>query len=657
VGVVHGNIRSDCMENNEILERLRGYNFFKINFKYEYEERLEKFLILASKTNKFQLENGNLLNYEIIKKLLKKKNVRMVRDIEAFRKLKLQEIVKENLTIIKWRILDDLNAIFREDNLKFSFNKNSSDEIIEEQSSNLDKTKIENHLEVLRYYYFNKVKTGLVEEYEDRLGRLLLLAKKSKSIKFIDENKEEQELNYETVVSLIEKKGLTLQMSKIKFNQNSSLSMDSYLATSETYKNRIIKDLNKIFEDENITFELIKQDEEKPVTFDKLTITERLEKYKIPIDSTGVFEIYRETLEKFLIAVAKTHLFILKKTKEELTYPIIKNLLSKKCLVMKSDKFDFSLKKLSNISQFMSDNLNSLKEDILKDLNTIFDKEDIEFSIIEKSEENIVKEIKEQNVIEEKYSNKEDNKELNKESYVDKENKLEYFVSLLKKYPFRNVRMGLNKEYADRLEKLFILSGKSKMIMVKNTKQLIDYEISLSLLKKKGLKMQSDKRTFINGNLSDSTLNRLKTQKYDIVNDLNIIYKNEEIEFCLVNEMDNSVHKTPKNEVKNQIELSDKSNMDLLQEIASLKECIDKINEELVTYKEHFSEQNNNNFTKIDIEIPNFIKNMDNYDVISVRGNKEYYEKFKRFASLHGIPICHLMNYLFYYAMEKLGRE
>ena len=645
------------MENNEILERLRGYNFFKINFKYEYEERLEKFLILASKTNKFQLENGNLLNYEIIKKLLKKKNVRMVRDIEAFRKLKLQEIVKENLATIKWRILDDLNAIFREDNLKFSFNKNFSDEIIEEQPSNLDKTKIENHLEILRYYYFNKVKTGLVEEYEDRLGRLLLLAKKSKSIKFIDEDKEEQELNYETVVSLIEKKGLTLQMSKIKFNQNSSLSMDSYLATSESYRNRIAKDLNKIFEEENITFELIKQEEEKPVTFDKLTITERLEKYKIPIDSTGVFEIYRETLEKFLIAVAKTHLFILKKAKEELTYPIIKNLLSKKCLVMKSDKFDFSLKKISNISQFMSNNLNSLKEDILKDLNTIFDKEDIEFSIIEKTEENVMKEVKEENIVEEKYSNKEDNKELNKESYVDKENKLEYFVSLLKKYPFRNVRMGLNKEYADRLEKLFILSGKSKMIMVKNTKQLIDYEISLSLLKKKGLKMQSDKRTFINGNLSDSTLNRLKTQKYEIIKDLNIIYKNEEIEFCLVDEIDNSIPNTPKNEIKNQVELSDKSNIDLLQEIASLKESMDKIKEELVTYKEHFSEQNSDNFTKIDIEIPDFIKNMDNYDVITVRGNKEYYKKFKRFASLHGIPVCHLMNYLFYYAMEKLGRE
>jgi hypothetical protein len=644
------------MENNEILERLRGYNFFKINFKYEYEERLEKFLILASKTNKFQLENGNLLNYEIIKKLLKKKNVRMVRDIEAFRKLKLQEIVKENLATIKWRILDDLNAIFREDNLKFSFNKNSSDEIIEEQPSNLDKTKIENHLEVLRYYYFNKVKTGLVEEYEDRLGRLLLLAKKSKSIKFIDEDKEEQELNYETVVSLMEKKGLTLQMSKIKFNQNSSLSMDSYLATSESYRNRIAKDLNKIFEDENITFELIKQEEEKPVTFDKLTITERLEKYKIPVDSTGIFEIYRETLEKFLIAVAKTHLFILKKTKEELTYPIIKNLLSKKCLVMKSDKFDFSLKKLSNISQFMSNNLNSLKEDILKDLNIIFDKEDIEFSIIEKLEENIEKETKEQNVVEEKYNNKEFKKENNEESNIDEENKLEYFVSLLKKYPFRNVRMGLNKEYADRLEKLLIFSGKSKMIMVKNLKQLIDYEVALSLLKKKGLKMQSDKRTFINGHLSDSGLNRLKTQKYDIVNDLNIIYKNEDIEFCLVDEIDNFIPKTLKNEIKDKNELTEKSNIDLIQEIALLKESMNEI-KELVKNKENSYEQSEDNFTKIDIEIPDFIKNMDNYDVISVRGNKEYYEKFKRFASLHGIPICHLMNYLFYYAMEKLGRE
>ena len=61
------------MENIEILERLRGYDFFRINLKYEYEERLEKFLILASKINKFQLENGNFLNYEIIKKLLKKK--------------------------------------------------------------------------------------------------------------------------------------------------------------------------------------------------------------------------------------------------------------------------------------------------------------------------------------------------------------------------------------------------------------------------------------------------------------------------------------------------------------------------------------------------------------------------------------------------------
>lgn len=263
-----------------------------------------------------------------------------------------------------------------------------------------------------------------------------------------------------------------------------------------------------------------------------------------------------------------------------------------------------------------------------------------------------MQELKEQNVVEEKYSNK----ELKKENNIDEENKLEYFVSLLKKYPFRNVRMGLNKEYADRLEKLLIFSGKSKMIMVKNLKQLIDYEVALSLLKKKGLKMQSDKRTFINGHLSDSGLNRLKTQKYDIVNDLNIIYKNEDIEFCLVDEIDNFIPKTLKNEIKDKNELTEKSNIDLIQEIALLKESMNEI-KELVKNKENSYEQSEDNFTKIDIEIPDFIKNMDNYDVISVRGNKEYYEKFKRFASLHGIPICHLMNYLFYYAMEKLGRE
>lgn len=342
------------MENIEILERLRGYDFFRINLKYEYEERLEKFLILASKINKFQLENGNLLNYEIIKKLLKKKNLRMVRDESAFRKLKLQEIVKENISTMKWRILDDLNAIFREDNIKFCFNKNSSNDLIEEPHKEFDKAKIENYLKILRFYTFNKVKTGLFEEYEDRLGRLLLLAKKSKAIKFIDENKEEQELNYETVVSLMEKKDLSLQMSRIKFKQNSSFSSNSYLATSESYKKRIINDLNTIFKEENIIFELDeskgKEVIEDEVPKKKQTISERLEKYKIPLLSTGTFARYRENLEKFLMAVAKTHLFMKKKAKEPLTYPVIKELLSKKTLVMQTDKFEFSLKKLSTIS-------------------------------------------------------------------------------------------------------------------------------------------------------------------------------------------------------------------------------------------------------------------------------------------------------------------
>ena len=39
------------------------------------------------------------------------------------------------------------------------------------------------------------------------------------------------------------------------------------------------------------------------------------------------------------------------------------------------------------------------------------------------------------------------------------------------------------------------------------------------------------------------------------------------------------------------------------------------------------------------------------------RGSKEYFQKFKRFAILNDVPINLLVNYLFYYAMEELGKK
>lgn len=665
------------MENIEILERLRGYDFFRINLKYEYEERLEKFLILASKINKFQLENGNFLNYEIIKKLLKKKNVRMVRDESAFRKLKLQEIVKENISTIKWRILDDLNAIFREDNIKFCFNKNFSDEQIEEQPKEFDKVKIENFLKILRFYTFNKVKTDLFEEYEDRLGRLLLLAKKSKSIKFIDENKEEQELNYETVVSLMACKNLTLQMSRIKFKQNSSFSSNSYLATSESYKKRIVNDLNTIFKEENIVFELDESKakevvEESEVPKKKKTISERLEKYKIPLLSTGTFARYRENLEKFLMAVAKTHLFMKKKSKEPLTYPIIKELLSKKTLVMQTDKFEFSLKKLSTISPYIYDNLDKIQLMLLEDLNAIFDEEDIEFDFVEYvNKDEFIKTVKyeekeEKDIVKEEEKVKIEIEEEKDEVDILEENssgksKLENFVERLRKYHFRNIRQGLDKEYTDRLEKLFILVGKSKRVLVKNTKQVVDYEVSVSLMKKKGLKFQATKKEYNNGGFPENLARKFETYKNNIIEDLNTLYENEEIEFCLVDDIysDNVSEKVIENKVekiskeKNNEEKISEENQKLKEELENLKQTMEEMKEMFKTIQT----DNINQFEKVEFDIPDFIRDMEYNDVITVRGNKEYFQKFKRFAILNDIPINLLVNYLFYYAMEELGKK
>ena len=667
------------MENIEILERLRGYDFFRINLKYEYEERLEKFLILASKINKFQLENGNLLNYEIIKKLLKKKNLRMVRDESAFRKLKLQEIVKENISTMKWRILDDLNAIFREDNIKFCFNKNFSDEQIEEQPKEFDKVKIENYLKILRFYTFNKVKTDLFEEYEDRLGRLLLLAKKSKAIKFIDENNEEQNLNYETVVSLMEKKDLSLQMSRIKFKQNSSFSSNSYLATSESYKNRIIDDLNTIFKEENIIFELDESKakevvEESDIPKKKQTISERLEKYKIPLLSTGTFARYRENLEKFLMAVAKTHLFMKKKTKEPLTYPIIKELLSKKTLVMQTDKFEFSLKKLSTISPYIYDNLDKIQLMLLEDLNAIYDEDDIEFDFVEYvNKDEFIKSVKYQEKEEKDITSKvEDSIKVENEVEVknkevdmliensDGKSKLEKFVKILRKYHFRNIRQGLDKEYTDRLEKLFILVGKSKRVLVKNTKQIIDYEVAVSLMKKKGLKFQASKKEYNNGGFPESSAKKFETYKNNIIEDLNILYENEEIEFCLVDDIlsENTINKTISKETSKETFENTKGSNDtetekLSEEIKTLKATIEEMNKAIALLKSNNIE---NEISKLKVEIPDFINEMECNDILSIKANREHFKKFKRFALYNNINIGTLVNYLFYYAMEELTK-
>ena len=803
------------MENIEILERLRGYDFFKgIDYTNEFEDRLEKFIIFAGRTRKFQLENGNELNYTIVKKMLNKKNILIKIDENSFYKYKLDEYAKVNVDSIKWRILDDLNIIFKDENIKFTFNKNSfssnlklffeenqitekvdrekkipitkrldkykfpisvatqNSGIYEEYREKLEKflivvaksnlfivkeTKepityhtvkyllnkkgitynvreeefnsksligissyISNNLDILRNemledlnaifeskkiefdfainkdkysvnkmqtdlillrdYNFFKVKTGLKEEFEDRLGRLFAIAKNTKIIVYKTSKYDitKNELSYNNIVSLMKKKGLKFQMSEIKFGQSTTLGK-TISENFDTMKYKILNDLNTIFKEENIVFELDESKEkevieESEVSKKKQTISERLEKYKIPLLSTGTFARYRENLEKFLMAVAKTHLFMKKKSKEPLTYPIIKELLSKKTLVMQTDKFEFSLKKLSTISPYIYDNLNKIQLMLLEDLNAIYDEDDIEFDFVEyvnkdefiksvkyqeKEEKDIRNEVEDSIKVETKDEVKNEKVDMIKENSSSK-NKLEKFVKILRKYHFKNIRQGLDKEYSDRLEKLFILVGKSKRVLVKNTKQIIDYEVAVSLMKKKGLKFQASKKEYNNGGFSESNIKKFETYKNNIIEDLNTLYENEEIEFCLVDDIlsENTINKTISKETsKETFENTKGSNNTetekLSEEIKTLKATIEKMNKAIAVLKSNNIE---NEISKLKVEIPDFINEMECNDILSIKANREHFKKFKRFALYNNINIGTLVNYLFYYAMEELTK-
>lgn len=803
------------MENIEILERLRGYDFFKgIDYTNEFEDRLEKFIIFAGRTRKFQLENGNELNYTIVKKMLNKKNILIKIDENSFYKYKLDEYAKVNVDSIKWRILDDLNIIFKDENIKFTFNKNSfssnlklffeenqitekvdrekkipitkrldkykfpisvatqNSGIYEEYREKLEKflivvaksnlfivketkepityhtvkyllskkgisynvreeefnsksltgissyisnnldilknemledlniifeskkiefdfatnkdkypvNKMQTDLILLRDYNFFKVKTGLKEEFEDRLGRLFAIAKNTKIIVYKTSKYDitKNELSYNNIVSLMKKKGLKFQMSEIKFGQSTTLGK-TISENFDTMKYKILNDLNTIFKEENIVFELNESKEkevieESEVSKKKQTISERLEKYKIPLLSTGTFARYRENLEKFLMAVAKTHLFMKKKSKEPLTYPIIKELLSKKTLVMQTDKFEFSLKKLSTISPYIYDNLDKIQLMLLEDLNAIYDEDDIEFDFVEyvnkdefiksvkyqeKEEKDIRNEVEDSIKVETKDEVKNEKVDMIKENSSSK-NKLEKFVKILRKYHFKNIRQGLDKEYSDRLEKLFILVGKSKRVLVKNTKQIIDYEVAVSLMKKKGLKFQASKKEYNNGGFSESNIKKFETYKNNIIEDLNTLYENEEIEFCLVDDIlsENTINKTISKETsKETFENTKGSNNTetekLSEEIKTLKATIEEMNKAIAVLKSNNIE---NEISKLKVEIPDFINEMECNDILSIKANREHFKKFKRFALYNNINIGTLVNYLFYYAMEELTK-
>ena len=57
----------------------------------------------------------------------------------------------------------------------------------------------------------------------------------------------------------------------------------------------------------------------------------------------------------------------------------------------------------------------------------------------------------------------------------------------------------------------------------------------------------------------------------------------------------------------------------------------------------------------IKLDIPEFVKEIPVDTVLSVKGNKETYKKFKNFAELHGVSVGTLFNYLIYSLLSSFN--
>lgn len=113
------NIQGDM--RMELLEELRAYKFRSIDKKDEYNQLVEKFIIMLSKTKIFYIAGlTNNLDYEAVKTLLSIKNIDLKLEKREYGKLKLQKTVADNLDNLKSTLLRQANTIFSEEEIKFS---------------------------------------------------------------------------------------------------------------------------------------------------------------------------------------------------------------------------------------------------------------------------------------------------------------------------------------------------------------------------------------------------------------------------------------------------------------------------------------------------------------------------------------------------------
>ena len=105
----------------ELLEELRAYKFRNIDKKNEFNQLVEKFIIMLSKTKLFYIKGlVQELDYEAVKTLLSIKNIDLKLEKREYGKLKLQKTVADNLDNLKSTLLRQANAIFAEEEIRFN---------------------------------------------------------------------------------------------------------------------------------------------------------------------------------------------------------------------------------------------------------------------------------------------------------------------------------------------------------------------------------------------------------------------------------------------------------------------------------------------------------------------------------------------------------
>jgi hypothetical protein len=113
----------------------------------------------------------------------------------------------------------------------------------------------------------------------------------------------------------------------------------------------------------------------------------------------------------------------------------------------------------------------------------------------------------------------------------------------------------------------------------------------------------------------------------------------------------------PKEEVKEtttEIALKEETGIVLRKETQSfIEDNIEDLKAMLMEYRLTKGTGKFDNYIKLDI--PQFVKDIPVDTVLSVKGNKETYKKFKNFAELHGVSVGTLFNHLIYSLLSSFN--